>query len=84
MIFIKNYLLISIIKVLNRIGRGFVLRKKTFSSQYILERNFPENKNFNFIQVGANDGISFDFLYDFVTKYDFFSEFSNSICIDHY
>lgn len=68
MIFIKNYLLILIIRVLNRVGRGFILKKKTFSSRCILERNFPENKKFNFIQVGANDGVSFDFLYDFVTK----------------
>lgn len=68
MIFIKNYLLILIIRISNKFGRGFILKKKTFSSQYIMERNFPENKSFNFIQVGANDGISFDFLYSFVVK----------------
>ena len=33
-----------------------------------MERNFQENESFNFIQVGANDGISFDFLYSFVVK----------------
>ncbi|CAM3019595.1 methyltransferase, FkbM family [Flavobacterium succinicans] len=68
MIFLKNYLLILIIKISNKFGRGLVLKKKTFSSQFIMERNFPENESFNFIQVGANDGISFDFLYSFVVK----------------
>lgn len=68
MMFIKNYLLILIIRISNKFGRGLVLKKKTFSSQFIMERNFPENENFNFIQVGANDGISFDFLYSFVVK----------------
>jgi FkbM family methyltransferase len=68
MIFLKNYLLILIIKISNKFGRGLVLKKKTFSSQFIMERNFPENESFNFIQVGANDGISFDFLYAFVVK----------------
>ncbi len=68
MIFLKNYLLILIIKISNKFGRGLVLKKKTFSSQFIMERNFQENESFNFIQVGANDGISFDFLYSFVVK----------------
>ncbi|WP_157776668.1 FkbM family methyltransferase [Flavobacterium crassostreae] len=35
-------------------------------SKRILEKNFKQNTPFSFIQVGANDGISFDFLYDFV------------------
>lgn len=68
MIFLKNYLLILIIRISNKFGRGFILKKNIFSSQYILERNFPENEEFNFVQVGANDGVSFDFLYDFVIK----------------
>lgn len=33
----------------------------------ILNSNFKEGGVFNFIQIGGNDGISFDFLYDFVT-----------------
>lgn len=68
MIFIKNYLLILIIRISNKFGRGLILKKTTFSSQHILEKNFPKNKSFNFIQVGANDGVSFDFLYSFVVK----------------
>lgn len=68
MIFIKNHLLILIIKTSNIFGKGLVFRKKTFSLERILNSNFPEKEPFNFIQVGANDGISFDFLYDFVVK----------------
>lgn len=68
MIFIKNYLLILIIRISNKFGRGLILKKKTFSSQHILEKNFPEDKSFNFVQVGANDGVSFDFLHSFVVK----------------
>ena len=68
MIFVKNFLFILIIKISNKFGRAVFLKRKTFSSKYILERNFPEKGGFNFIQVGANDGVSFDFLYDFVIK----------------
>ena len=68
MIYLQNKLLILLIKILNKFGRGFTLKKITFSSQSILEKNFPENEGFKFIQVGANDGISFDFLYSFVVR----------------
>jgi len=64
--YLKNQFLILLIKISNKFGRGFVFKKKFFSSQRILERNFPKSKEFSFIQVGANDGISFDFLYEFV------------------
>jgi len=64
--YLKNQLLILVIKISNKFGRGFILKKKIFSSQRILERNFPKKREFSFIQVGANDGISFDFLYEFV------------------
>ncbi len=39
-----------------------------FTFLEILENNYPINAKFIFIQVGANDGISFDELYDFVIK----------------
>ena len=68
MIYLQNKLLILLIKILNKFGRGFILKKNTFSSQSILEKNFPENESFKFIQVGANDGISFDFLCSFVVR----------------
>lgn len=68
MIYLKNWLLLILIKISNKFGRGFFLKKRIFSSQSILEKNFPKTKSFNFIQVGANDGISFDFLYDFIIQ----------------
>ncbi len=63
--YLKNKILIFVIQISNKFGRGFELKKKIFSSQKILERNFPKKGKFSFIQVGANDGISFDFLYEF-------------------
>lgn len=68
MVYIKNYLLLLAFKICNKYGRGIFLKNKILSSQSILEKNFKVNSNFTFIQVGANDGISFDFLYGFVTK----------------
>lgn len=68
MIYLKNWLLLILIKTSNKFGRGIYLKKRIFSSQNILEKNFPIRESFNFIQVGANDGISFDYLFDFVTK----------------
>ena len=38
------------------------------SSKYILEKNYKKNGKFTFIQVGANDGVSFDYLFDFVNE----------------
>lgn len=66
MTYFKNQLLHFIIQISNKVGRGFELKKKIFSIHRILERNYPKKGKFNFIQVGANDGISFDFLYEFV------------------
>lgn len=68
MVYIKNYLLLLVLKICNKYGRGIFLKNRILSSQRILEKNFKVNSNFTFIQVGANDGISFDFLYGFVTK----------------
>jgi FkbM family methyltransferase len=68
MIYMKNYLFLLAIKIFNKYGRGVSFKNKILSSQSILENNFKINSNFSFIQVGANDGISFDFLYEFVTK----------------
>lgn len=61
-----NHLVLIVIRILGKFGKRFNFRNKILSSQKILEKNFPESKTFNFIQVGANDGISFDFLYEFV------------------
>ena len=46
------------------------MRNNFFFSKNIMEINFQTNKKFNFIQVGANDGISFDFLYEFIMLRD--------------
>lgn len=53
---------------MRKLGRGKYLTRKAFSSRRMLERNFPKSTNFNFIQVGANDGVSFDFLYEIVVN----------------
>lgn len=66
--FIKNYKQVFLGKVSRVFGRGKYYRKKLFDLKRILEKNYPQNSNFNFIQVGANDGVSFDFLYHFVIK----------------
>lgn len=39
-----------------------------FTFKKIMDKNFSDRNSFNFIQVGAFDGISHDFLYDFVAK----------------
>jgi FkbM family methyltransferase len=68
MIFFLNKVLLFILGIAHKLDRGAKLKNKIFSSQKVLENNFPKNTSFNFIQVGANDGVSFDFLYEFVTK----------------
>lgn len=65
---IKNYIYLLLASCSQWVGRGKYYRKKLFSSQRILEKNFPEQSPFSFLQVGANDGRSFDFLYSFVIK----------------
>lgn len=68
MIFLKNVSVFILLLVASKLGRGKYLQKKVFSSNRLLERNFPKSGNFNFIQVGANDGISFDTLYEIVVN----------------
>jgi FkbM family methyltransferase len=61
MIKLVNILLLIYIKFIGK----YLGIKHIFRLQPILESNF---KNvFKFVQVGANDGKSFDYLYDFVT-----------------
>lgn len=67
---IKNYTYLFLANTSQWLGRGKYYRKKLFSSQRILENNFPEQSAFYFLQVGANDGKSFDFLYSFVINRD--------------
>lgn len=65
MIYLINQLFIFIYKVKYKL---FIRNYKLYSFKRSLEKTFKKNKEFSFIQVGANDGISFDDLYDFVTK----------------
>lgn len=48
-----------------KFGSKYFGIKYTFQLRPILDGNF--GKTFKFVQVGANDGKSFDYLYDFVT-----------------
>lgn len=67
---LKNYLIIILSSLSKKINRGKYFRKKIFSLKRILENNFKEKEKFKFIQIGANDGVSFDFLYNFITLRD--------------
>lgn len=64
----KNQVILFSFYLLKSLGRGTSLMKKTLNSEQILKLNYLEKSVFTFVQIGANDGISFDFLYDFVTK----------------
>ncbi len=68
MIFLKNVCVFILLNVMRKLGRGKYLARKVFSSRRLLERNFPKSANFNFVQVGANDGVSFDSLYEMVVN----------------
>jgi len=84
---IKNYIYIFFAILSKTFGRGKYFRKKLFSTPRILKENFPENNEFSFLQVGANDGVSFDFLYHFVIKREIsgiviepIKEYYNELC----
>src|SRR5688572_11110998 len=44
------------------------LHSHRFDFMEILQKNFPEDAPFRFVQVGAHDGRQFDRLYDFVKR----------------
>jgi len=66
MLKLYNYILTLGIRVLYKIGYKNYRLSTIYNLNRILNINYKENKNFSFIQVGANDGISFDSLYEFV------------------
>lgn len=66
MMFFYNKFWVFVTSILSNFGRGYNFKKNLFNCELILKRNFKEKTNFSFIQVGANDGVSFDFLYSFV------------------
>lgn len=51
-------------KFRKKTGRHSIVQK----GKTILYHNFKKGCPFTFIQIGANDGVSFDFLFDFVTE----------------
>ncbi|MDP4201304.1 MAG: FkbM family methyltransferase [Bacteroidota bacterium] len=64
---IVNYYTIFKIKLYRKIVRFLTTRTPNIKLIDILEKNFAKNKSeFCVIIVGANDGISHDFLYDFM------------------
>lgn len=65
---LKNYYFIALAALSKSLGRGKYYRKKLYSTRRILEKNFPKQYSFSFLQVGANDGVSFDFLYNFAIQ----------------
>ncbi len=65
---LKNYYFIALAALSKSLGRGKYYRKKLYSTRRILEKNFPKQSSFSFLQVGANDGVSFDFLYSFAIQ----------------
>jgi FkbM family methyltransferase len=68
MIYFNNLISLSLIFLLTRCRNFFDKLIPRFNFREILEKNFRENQVFSFIQIGANDGKSFDYLYEIVSK----------------
>ena len=66
-IYIKNQIKMLAEPLIKIIGKGkrFLPEKRFYE---LLHKNFTPGEDFYFIQVGANDGISFDILYDVVKE----------------
>mgnify|MGYP000182424759 CR=1 FL=1 len=87
---LKNYFLLLLIKVLENVKIGYGFRRKFYSTERILIKNYPLGKEISFIQIGANDGKSFDFLYDFlITRnpkgvvIEPIKEYYNELCLNY-
>ncbi len=52
----------------SRVVEKLLGRHPRFFLEEILNNNFPVKAPFSFIQIGANDGVSFDSLYDMVLQ----------------
>jgi FkbM family methyltransferase len=63
LLIIYNKVFYSIISVIKK----FIIKHEVKS---VLKKNFRKGKPFYFVQVGANDGVSFDFLYEFIIERD--------------
>ena len=64
----KNYYYLGVAAMATKFGRGKTFTKRLFNTQRILEKNYTQGQKFCFLQVGANDGKSFDFIFDFAIK----------------
>jgi len=49
------------------IGNKFINKDIVFDFDRTFDSNFPKTQGFKFIQIGGNDGVSFDTLYPKVT-----------------
>jgi FkbM family methyltransferase len=58
-----NWTKIGFRKILKLAGLADTYR---FTVESVLKKNFPPNTLFTFVQVGANDGVSNDFLFEFL------------------
>ncbi len=63
---VENRIYLSLAFLFKKLGIFKSYRKRLFTSKRILRKNYPKGSKFSFLQAGANDGKSFDFLYDFV------------------
>ncbi len=68
MSYFKNKIYLNYLRVRNKLRKSIGKDSILLSSKKILEDNFKLSSDFSFVQVGANDGVSFDFLFDFVSK----------------
>jgi FkbM family methyltransferase len=67
MIYFKNRICLLIISLLTRFRNFFEKLIPRLNCREILEKNFKKNELFSFIQIGANDGKSFDYLFEIVS-----------------
>jgi FkbM family methyltransferase len=68
MIFFKNVIHVLLIWVFTKFRNFFDKLIPRLNCREILEKNFRENQVFSFIQIGANDGKSFDYLFEIVSN----------------
>ena len=64
MIYLRNLITILIFEIKKKI---FKKVRTHYTLKKILSKTYKEKKEFSFIQIGANDGVSFDDLFDFVS-----------------
>lgn len=68
MIYLYNYFFLVLKKLFKVFGFTYINLFNVPSSRSLMDDTFKVNKPFYFIQVGANDGVSFDDLFDFIKQ----------------